>query len=207
MSHFTVFVVGKNPGKLLEPYSEYLKVKEWLVGAVSEEDKKVFMEAYQDDCPGKSLEEIYAKKGMEWNCNSWRKEEGVWKEYSTCNPEKRWDYWVEIIKLTKKAIEKYNAQPDVPDVIAFMKLGSLDAIDSQDRYLSGKEEYIDKRVMESIVPHAFLSKSTGWRENGRAGWFGTVTGKKKPDEWYREFMDFFDSLSEKEEIHIIDCHI
>lgn len=176
MSHFTVFVTGKNPGKLLEPYSEHLKVKEWLVGAVSEEDKKVFIDAYKGDYPGKSLEEIYAKKGDEWNSCSWRKEEGVWKEYSTCNPEKRWDYWVEIIKLTKKAIEKYNAQPDVPDAIAF-------------------------------VPHAFLSKSTGWREQGRAGWFGTVTGKKKPDEWYREFMDFFDSLSEKEEIHIIDCHI
>jgi hypothetical protein len=39
------------------------------------------------------------------------------------------------------------------------------------------------------------------------GWFGMSSGDKETSDWYSEFMNFFNSLPDDEEIHYIDCHI
>lgn len=60
------------------------------------------------DLEGKSFEEIYAIHGNDWNGNQWRKDEnGVWQEYSTYNPDSKWDWysvggrWTGFFKLKK----------------------------------------------------------------------------------------------------------
>ena len=38
--------------------------------------------------------ELYKEKGDDWNSNRWRADEnGVWSEYSTYNPDSKWDWY------------------------------------------------------------------------------------------------------------------
>ncbi len=43
----------------------------------------------------RTFESCYKKYGEDWNGNRWRKgEDGVWREYSTYNPNAKWDWYV-----------------------------------------------------------------------------------------------------------------
>jgi hypothetical protein len=125
MSHFTVLVIGKNPEKQLKPYNEGLEVPEYCKGVVSSEDVQGFIEFYTKEekgvvkhtknreeyytlidgviwkhqTDGLSIaitpEELYEIKGDDWNGCSWRFEEGEVREYSTYNPNSKWD-WYEL---------------------------------------------------------------------------------------------------------------
>lgn len=266
MSHFLVMVAGKNFEKLLEPYNENLVVEEYS-NTLSEDQKASFVEYYFPEEQGKDFEEVYVEKGKDWNNNSWRKEDGVWKEFSSYNHNSRWDWycvggrWSEYIEsigfsnkepiksninfdnLLKKTSERASARwtkaidcfnqnrgdqpfktwkevlniPDIdiakkreiynsqPEVKAFCRLeGPFDLLDE---YLVSKENYIEKAKKEIILPHAFLSEKTGWIERGSMGWFGLSSEDKETSDWYDEFIAFFNSLPEDEEIHFIDCHI
>lgn len=46
MSHFAVMVIGENIEEQLEKYSEHIEVPEYVVGEVTEEDKKSFIKYY-----------------------------------------------------------------------------------------------------------------------------------------------------------------
>lgn len=96
MSHFTVMVIGNNPEEQLEPYDENLEVEEYENGKVSERDKQVMLEHYaQQGNKFSSFDDCYARFGKEWNCNSYRKDEdGIWRRYSTHNPDSKWDWYV-----------------------------------------------------------------------------------------------------------------
>lgn len=98
--HYSVAVVGnESVADMLEPFADGFEVDEYLVGEVSEHEKEMFMSYHKqrglisDDC---TFEEGYAQYGMDWNGNAFRKDnDGVWREYSTCNPNAEWD-WYEI---------------------------------------------------------------------------------------------------------------
>lgn len=96
MSHFTVMVIGNDPDGQLEKYSENLEVEEYEDGEVSETDKQNMLDYYaKKGHIFTSFSECYANFGQKWNGNSCREDEdGVWRRYSTYNPDSKWDWYV-----------------------------------------------------------------------------------------------------------------
>lgn len=94
MSHFTVLVIGDDAEGQLAPFDENIEVEEYLVGTVSQEDKKRFLQYYQENHNEHGFfESVYAKWGQDWNGKSWRKEEDKshtdWK-CETCGKSNNW---------------------------------------------------------------------------------------------------------------------
>ena len=114
MSHFSVLVIGEDVEGQLAKYDEQLDTPEYKKGEVSEEEKTRFMEFYSEKYPedkGLSFDEMYAKHGESWNGNDWRKDEdGLWSEYSSYNPNSKWDWysiggrWSGRVLFTKKPL-------------------------------------------------------------------------------------------------------
>ena len=91
MSHFTVMVFGENPEEQIAKYDENIVVEEYSVGFVKSEDKLGFLQYYGET----DFDSAYKKHGELWNRNNWRlDEEGRWCEYSTYNPDAKWDWYV-----------------------------------------------------------------------------------------------------------------
>lgn len=96
MSHFVVMVIGDCPEEQLEPFDENLKVEEYVSGEVSDEEKQQMLDYYNTKHKRKykSFESCYVRNGSSWNGNRWRKDEdGIWREYSTYNPDSKWDWY------------------------------------------------------------------------------------------------------------------
>jgi len=97
MSHFTVMVFGDNVESLLEPYDENMNIPKYSKGVVSEKEKEEFSKYYIESEPAlKNLtfDQLYKLKGNDWNDNSWEKDEnGLYIEYSTYNPNSKWDWY------------------------------------------------------------------------------------------------------------------
>lgn len=96
MSHFTVMVIGFNPEEQLARFSEHINVPEYRRREVIEKDKTDMLKYYASQGKKyKSFNSCYKAHGKEWNDLSWRKDEdGTWNEYSTCNPDGKWDWYV-----------------------------------------------------------------------------------------------------------------
>ena len=97
--HMTLLVVGNDDiEQMMEPFWQDLEVPEYCVGEVSDFEKKRFLDYYNErnKTHYKKIDKLYKLFGREWNFNAWRKDEdGVWREYSTSNPQMMWD-WYEI---------------------------------------------------------------------------------------------------------------
>lgn len=124
MSHFTVLVIGNEPEELLEPFSEHIEVPK--TSEVSEDEKQSFIEAYTIVKPDRSygikdeaeaeknkllsFDELYDQYGEDWNDSAWKKDaNGIWCEFSTYNPNSKWDWyqlggrWAGFFKVKKGA--------------------------------------------------------------------------------------------------------
>lgn len=97
MSHYAVLVIGENPESQLEPFDENLECEPYLVGDVDEAEKQRMLDFYERKGEKfNSFEECYAVKGNNWNSNRYQlDDDGVWREYSTYNPDSKWD-WYEL---------------------------------------------------------------------------------------------------------------
>jgi len=103
MSHFTVLVIntqGDNDfEEQLEPFYEGIEVPEYESCLVDDEDWERMRNYYaeHDDPKAKEMSntELYQKYGEDWNNNCWRDEgDEKWVEYSTYNPDSKWDWYV-----------------------------------------------------------------------------------------------------------------
>lgn len=111
MSHFTVMVIGDDPEEQLKPYNESIEVPPYTKKQVTEEDIVEFIAYYQsafkelkldstvtiiDGKVSGNFDELYKKHGKAWNDSTWRKHtDDTWWEYSTYNPNSKWD-WYEL---------------------------------------------------------------------------------------------------------------
>lgn len=94
MSHYSVLVIGDYPELQLEPFDENYAVEPYYVGDVSEDDKERMLSYYKEQgIEYNTFEECYAEKGGEWNGNAYILEDGEWREYSTYNPDSKWDWY------------------------------------------------------------------------------------------------------------------
>lgn len=113
MSHFTVMVIGNNPEDQLAPYDESIEMPPYDSGEVSDDDKQRFIQYYtsKQNIPyDGDFDKWYNEHGKSWNNNSWRKHtDGTWHEYSTYNPNSKWDWyqlggrWCGFLKLKNKS--------------------------------------------------------------------------------------------------------
>jgi hypothetical protein len=102
MSHFTVLVIDSKGNDtvedVLEPFYEGIEMPEYVAGEVTKKDWDNMREYYEkenESVKTMSNDEMYEMYGDGWNGESWRKDEnGVWKEYSTYNPDSKWDWFV-----------------------------------------------------------------------------------------------------------------
>lgn len=110
MSHFTVLVIGENAEDQLAPFDENLEVDEYITDEVTEREISRFMDFHREnalelkkhrpdmtpaDVDVLGFEKMYEIFGDDWNGNRWRKDEnGKWQEYSTYNPDSKWDWYV-----------------------------------------------------------------------------------------------------------------
>lgn len=124
MSHFTVMVIGDNAEKQLERYAEDIEVEEYEVGEVSKQDKLDMMNYYiSKGYHFTSFNQCYARFGEEWDRNHCRKDEnGIWRRYSTYNPDSKWDWYVlggrwsgRFIRLKPGATSGISGEPGVGD--------------------------------------------------------------------------------------------
>jgi len=100
--HYTLIVIGNGDlEEMMEPFYQDKVVEEYCMGDVPEMDKQRFLEYYNEHTPGyhfsmEQFDELYKAKGEDWNRNQWRKDsDGIWRQYSTSNPNMRWD-WYEV---------------------------------------------------------------------------------------------------------------
>lgn len=134
-------VVGFNPEAQLARFDEQLRVPEYSRGEVSAEEKQRVLDHYnqKDGIVYDSFEQCYGLHGKEWNSNRYRKDEDdVWREYTTYNPDSKWDYytlggnWNDYLKLKpgKKGItRKSRIFGDIPGTYhAFKKDIDLNAM-------------------------------------------------------------------------------
>lgn len=94
MSHFAVLVIGDYPESQLAPYDENLEVDKYYVDDVSEDEKARMMKFYEDKgSTFNTFADCYAQHGDDWNGNRYECIDGVWKEFSTYNPDSKWDWY------------------------------------------------------------------------------------------------------------------
>lgn len=85
----------------LEPFSQDRRVPKYLVGPVGREEKLRFLSFYfkkeekEPPTTTEQFEAYYQKYGRDWNGNQYEKRDGQWQEFSTYNPDSKWDWFVE----------------------------------------------------------------------------------------------------------------
>ena len=96
MSHFAVMVIGDDIYSQLEAYDENIEVEPRCLGEVSDSEKEKMLHHYKNKgYDFKTFDECYESKGEEWDGGRLKKnEDGVWCEYSTYNPDSKWDWYV-----------------------------------------------------------------------------------------------------------------
>ena len=95
--HYSVMVIGEDVEGQLEPFYQDLEVDEYEVGEVDDYEKQRMLDYYERQGETfQSFDDCYKEHGKDWNWNRYRKDvDGIWKEYSTYNPNAEWD-WYEI---------------------------------------------------------------------------------------------------------------
>lgn len=207
MSHFVTMVIGDDPEKQLAPYNENMQVDEYCNGELSEDDKQRMLDYYNENrtTPYKDFDECYAENGKAWDGNSCRKnEDGVWCEYSTYNPQSKWDWYVlggrwsgAILKLKEGATsgivgEKAWCAPTQGYDAALKKDIDFEAMYQED---------------ENWAPYAVV-KDSKWLGRGNMGWWGISTNDApEEEEWAAKVRELIESLPDNTLISFYDCHI
>jgi hypothetical protein len=218
--HFTVMVIGDNPEDQLGPYYEGNQSDPYPNRIVSDNDKRRFVEYYtikkakengktgtptEADPYGEEnwednnenfdevFEEFYKEYGKEWNDNCWEKnDDGEWEEWSTYNPNSKWDWyslggrWSGLIKLKPGAKGK-KGRPGVFE----NKIGI-------DQALKGDIENINEIKTFAVLKYG------EWYE-GDDAW--GVQNKEKENDWDEKISELLKNVSDDTLISIYDCHI
>ena len=207
MSHFAVMIIGDNQEEQLAKYDEGIEMPEYKDSKVSKSDKDSMVDYYSRNKGFKgTFEECCAKFGDDWNGNRYRKDEnGVWCEYSTYNPNSKWDWyviggrWGGLIQLKK------GVKPLQPVNFSW----GWEEEDKQRVIRENRADIAYKKDIENfddLVCFA-LVKDGEWYERGSMGWWGIVSEEKPDEEWESEFKRLVSELPDNTLISIYDCHI
>ena len=225
MSHYTVLVIGDNPEEQLAPFDENSEVEEYARDVVDEEDKRNFLEFYKKKEAAKDLPEgeptpnvsfdieefaqYYAKYGDDWNSNNWRIDsEGVWQEYSTYNPESKWDWyqlggrWVNSFKL-KEGAKGLTGSPSLISAekveAGYADRARKDAIDWEGMRLEAFENAAKRyNAFEEMVEDREHEKAISLAEHMSARWnlnlYPNEKYPTKPQDDYSSEREFVEAM-------------
>ena len=198
--HSLLIVIGNGDLETyMDPYYEGLEVDEYCNGEVSSIDKKRMLDFYNGKTIHhyKSFEECYASKGRDWNDNRWRKDDdGVWREYSTYNPDSKWD-WYEVGGRWAGTLElKEGVAPIQPINFSW----GWKAEDKQ-KVLTATPKRADKAYLKDIANVEELQAS-GILQDGE--WIDTI----EEDGWhFKNIGEYLKDLPGDTLVTCVDYHI
>lgn len=193
MSHYAVLIIGKNPEQQLAPYNENIEVAPYIVSEVSEEEKERMLEYYQerDNITYSSFEECYKKNGRDWNGGIWKKIGSQWVEFSTYNPNSKWDWYSLGGRWSGKFIKlKPNAEGNKNKDQAYKKDIDFSVIKKED-----------------FVPYAVIYEGV-WMSSGDVGWWGiTIKENYSREEWINKVWELIENTDDNTLFSFYDLHI
>lgn len=146
-----------------------------------------FADWYEKKYGFENLKGLYAKFGVEWNCNKWRYNPftNKWENWTNYNDNSKYDYYQEIEGVIT---DKYG------NSVRTTKLSDL------------VFDHENKRVLFDCFPIALIVDGI-WGEYGKVGWFGSLDVKITEEEWQETIYNILKDLDEDSEITALDFHI
>lgn len=178
-------------------------------------NKEKFVEYFKANKPElyASFEELYAKKGDDWNGGNWRKDpNGVWGVYSTYNPNSKWDWYSNGGRWAKSIKTKSG------EFVDECLLGEIDFTPFPDEAYEDSKDWLGnpcKKLKEGYEWHydnkdnfPFCIVIDGeWYEKGEMGWWGMTHNEKENDDWHGEVTALLEKLPADSEVYNVDFHI
>lgn len=173
---------------------------------------KFFIEKFQELFA--DFDNQYEEHGEDWNGSRWKKnDDGVWEEWSTYNPDSKYD-WYSLGGRWGKSIKTKSGE--------FVDECFLDEIDwspfkPEDYEEEAKKDWrgneyhklkdsVQYHYTENDVPFCLIIDGV-WYERGKMGWWACVSDEKEKGDWNEEFMKLIKALPEKSLVANYDFHI
>ena len=159
--------------------------------------------------------QLYEEKGEKWNGNSWRVNPttGNWEEYSSYNPNSKWDWYDEDGRWSGAIKKKGGAY------VNQCLLGDIDWTDFKPEDYEDKEttdfwgkkykplkESVKWHFTKSSLPFCFVIDGE-WMEKGEMGWFGISSNEMSEEDWNKKMNEILTGLPEDCWVFNIDFHI
>lgn len=140
-----------------------------------------------------TLPKVYKEHGEDWNGNSWRFDyiTNEWCEYSTYNPDSKWDWYDEHGRWAGSILTKSGEKVDAC---------TLKEIDWE------SESETDFKYSKTVPPYCLVIDGT-WYERGEVGYWGMTSNEKPSDNWTKEVNSMISKLPPESEVYNIDFHI
>lgn len=207
MSHFTVMVIGNDAKKQLEPFDENMEVERYSCNVTQDEVDR-FMEYYKKENEADKdldFQAMYKKHGESWNDGRWEQTKDGVIEWSTYNPNSKWDWYQLGGRWAGRIMVKEGVGYDPPN----FSWGWDE--ESKKEVLSGRrtDSAIKGNIENLSELTAFAVLMNGeWHENGEMGWFGISHGETMTDdEWKSKVQELLNGLPDDSLISMYDCHI
>ena len=204
MSHYVVLVIGENPESQLEPFDENLECEPYLVGDVDEAEKQRMLDFYERTGEKfNSFEECYAVNGNNWNGNRYQLDnDGVWREYSTYNPDSKWDWYELGGRWSGGFIKLKDGCQGVVGCGSWAN-GYESGVDQAYK----RDIDFDKIDRAQFIPYAVLYEGE-WISRGDMGWWAiTLKEHYSSDDWHKKVWELIDSCSDDTLFSFYDLHI
>jgi hypothetical protein len=197
LSGFPDFMVGKDGYIGFEDFQkEYPQQNGYGWKCYLAENNEADFEVYFNSMfPGlmAKFEEKYEENRYDWNSGRWRKDEdGVWCEYSTYNPDSKWD-WYSVGGRWDNEIKTKSGE--YTNECLLEEIDWSEPKEGEDYHYSAKE-----------VPFCLVVDGK-WAERGEMGWWTIVTNEKDKEDWNKEFMSIIETLPADSQVTNVDFHI
>lgn len=174
---------------------------------------KFVLEEYPEILDG--FNSLYEENGSNWNSNAWKinPETNKLEEYSTYNPDSKWD-WYSLGGRWDSSIKTKSGE-----FVNECLLGEIDWTPFKDTDYCKKpskdvfgESYrkLKKNVRwhftEDILPFCFVIDGE-FIEKGEMGWWGMTSNEMTNEDWNKKFFDGLKKLPEDSEVYLVDFHI
>ena len=159
------------------------------------------------------FDDLYAEHGEDWNGMMWRKNNatGKWEEYSTYNPDSKWD-WYTVGGRWDKSIKTKSGE--------FVNMCLLSEIDfepyPEDAYEDGTDwlgkpckqlkEGLEWHYAKNETPFCIVLDGV-WYEKGQMGWWGMTSNEKDDNVWDEEVAKLLETLPQDSAVYNVDFHI
>ena len=207
----------KKEGTNLEDFEELLRMELGEEKKNWPEQKERYAELFIEKYPEyfNNFAVMYEKHGYDWNGDRWRLNyiTGKWEEYSTYNPDAKWDWYNENGRWSG-AIKKKDG-----DYVNQCSLGEIDWTDfkPEDYEEEERENIFGEKyrpLKEGVKYHFTQSKPPyclvvdgEYYSIGDMGGCGCTEDKMTPEEWSQKFFELLENLPEDCEAWNIDFHI